>query len=502
MTNSPGRPGPPASPSCSAFFEEPDERPPAPRRRRRWLRWLALATALVVLAVVAVGWFLYERLNSNITTDTATADELRRWEKERPVALVKGAQNILIIGSDTRSGAGNGQYGGDSSTQRSDTTILLHLAADRKSSTAVSLPRDLMAVIPRCRRPDGSETNERFAQFNWAYEQAGAACTIRTVEKISGIRIDHHVIVDFNGFKRLVDAVDGVEVCLKQPVDDHEARLKLPAGRQTLHGEQALGYVRARYSLGGGSDTERMGRQQQFLGALFKEMQSDGVLLNPTRLYPVLDAATSSLTTDSGLDSLRKMYDLVRTVRTIPSERAQFLTVPRRPYPYNPDRDELVQPDADQLFKQLREDRPVSVNGNVRAAENKPGGVRPGGVRPDGARPGNGKPGAEDGPDGTEGPAGPGSPEGPSGTESTRGTGGSGRTPGAGGTAGPAAPGLPRAPRGTGGTGGTSGREGTAVTPGSNFSANASAPASSAGSPPPTAPPTYDGTTAARGICG
>ncbi|WP_189382842.1 LCP family protein [Streptosporangium nondiastaticum] len=500
MTHSPGRPGPPASPSCSAFFEEPDERPPAPRRRRRWLRWLALATALTVLGVVALGWFLYERLNSNITTDTATADELRRWEKERPVALVKGAQNILIIGSDTRSGAGNGQYGEDSGTQRSDTTILLHLAADRKSSTAVSLPRDLMSMIPRCRRPDGTETNERFAQFNWAYEQAGAACTIRTVEKISGIRITHHVILDFNGFKRLVDAVDGVEVCLKQPVDDQEAKLRLPAGRQTLHGEQALGYVRARYSLGGGSDTERMGRQQQFLGALFKEMKSDGVLLNPTRLYPVLDAATRSLTTDSGLDSLRKMYDLVRTVRTVPSDRALFLTVPRRPYPYNPNRDELVQPDADQLFKQLREDRPVSVSGSVRAAENKPGGTKPGG-----GRPGAGKPGTEEGPDGSEGPTGPGSqegpgsPQGPSGTGNTGGTGGTGGpawTPGTGGTGGPAAPGVPRAPRGTGG------QNGTAVPPGGNFSANASAPASSAGSPPPGAPPTYEGTTAARGICG
>ncbi|MFD0383742.1 hypothetical protein ACFQ2B_19580 [Streptomyces stramineus] len=102
-------------------------------------------------------------------------------------------------------------------------------------------------------------------------------------------------------------------------------------------------------------------------------MQSNGVLLNPARLYPVLDAATSSLTTDAGLDTLRKMYDLVRTVRGIPSERVQFLTVPRRPYEHNPDRDELVQPDADQLFKQLREDRPVSVSKHVRAAGDKPG---------------------------------------------------------------------------------------------------------------------------------
>ncbi|MFC5722189.1 LCP family protein [Streptomyces gamaensis] len=348
---------------------------PAPRRRRRWLRGLALGLSLLVLAVAGLGWLLYEQLNNNIRTDDAAAEELRRYEKERPSASVTGAQNILIIGSDTRSGTGNGSYGEDSGTQRSDTQILLHLAGDRRSATAVSLPRDLMATIPSCRRPDGTYTNERFAQFNWAYELAGTACTIRTVEKISNIRVDHHLVVDFNGFKHLVDAVDGVELCLRRPVDDHEARVRLPAGRQVLHGEQALGFVRARYSMGDGSDTERMGRQQQFLGALFKEMQSDGVLLNPTRLYPVLDAATSSLTTDAGLGSLRKLYDLVRTVRSIPSERVQFLTVPRRPYPYNPDRDELVQPDADRLFQQLREDRPVSVTEHVRpAADSKSGG--------------------------------------------------------------------------------------------------------------------------------
>ncbi|MFI9720696.1 LCP family protein [Streptomyces sp. NPDC052396] len=347
-------------------------RVPAHRRGRRWLRWLALGLAGLLLVLTGVGWYLYERLSGNITTDTRTAEELAEYERQRPTALVAGAQNVLIIGSDSRTGSENSKYGEDSGTQRSDTTILLHLSADRQRATAVSLPRDLMAHIPSCRRPDGSHTNEHFAQFNWAFEFAGAACTIRTLENITRIRITHHIVVDFSSFKRLVDAVDGVPVCLRKPVDDREAHLRLPAGRQILHGEQALGFVRARYSIGDGSDTERMGRQQEFLGALFQELSSNGVLLNPTRLYPVLDAATKSLTTDAGLDSLKKMYDLVRTVRHIPTERVQFLTVPRRPYPYNPDRDELVQPDADQLFELLRKDQAVSVTQHIRPADNKP----------------------------------------------------------------------------------------------------------------------------------
>ncbi|SCF96875.1 transcriptional attenuator, LytR family [Streptomyces sp. Ncost-T6T-2b] len=178
---------------------------------------------------------------------------------------------------------------------------------------------------------------------------------------MTGIRIDHHMVVDFNGFKDMVDAVDGVEICLKEPINDKDAHLELPAGRQTLNGEEALGYVRARKSLGNGSDTERMERQQQFLGALVNKMQSNGVLLNPTRLYPVLDAATKSLTTDPGLASLRDLYDLVRGMRDVPTEQVQFLTVPRQPYRNDPNRDELVEPDAGDLFKQLREDKPVAV---------------------------------------------------------------------------------------------------------------------------------------------
>ncbi|MFG2197038.1 LCP family protein [Streptomyces sp. NPDC048639] len=343
------------------------------RRRRRLLRWGALGASVVVLAAAGGGWMLYRKLEGNITTDTGTAAELKRYERERPAPMVHDAQNLLLIGSDSRADK-NAKYGRDSGTQRSDTTILLHLAADRKSATAVSIPRDLMVEVPRCREPGGKESGGRFDQFNSAFELGGAACTIRTVENLTGIRVDHHMIVDFTGFKRMVDAVDGVEVCLKQDINDQEAHLKLPAGRQKLNGEQALGYVRARYSMGNGSDTERMERQQQFLGSLVKKVQSNGVLLNPTRLYPVLDAATSSLTTDSGMDSLRELYDLVRSLRHVPTEKVQFLTLPRRPYSLNANRDELVQPDAAQLFNLLRNDLDVKVSSRSQGApEREPG---------------------------------------------------------------------------------------------------------------------------------
>ncbi|MFE0737864.1 LCP family protein [Streptomyces sp. NPDC058855] len=391
MTDRAGTPAEP-EPDAPAAEAGVTGAPEESHGRRHWLRWTALGVSLVVLAGAGAGWWFYRKLDGNITTDTTAADELRRYEKERPAAVVSAARNILLIGSDTRAGEGNREYGKDVGTQRSDTTILLHLSAGKSRATAVSLPRDLMVTVPDCRTAEGGRSGQQFAQFNSAFEVGGTACTIRTVEKLTGIRVDHHMVIDFRGFKKMVDAVDGVEICLKEPIDDADAHLKLPAGRQTLHGEQALGFVRARKSLGNGSDTERMDRQQQFLGALVTKVQSDGVLLNPTKLYPVLDAATKSITTDQGLDSLRDLYDLARAMRAIPAENVQFLTVPRRPYTYNVNRDELVQPAASHLFRQLREDRPVLVRPEHGEREGK--GVDPGGEdgRTTGELPSDGKP--------------------------------------------------------------------------------------------------------------
>ncbi|MEU2423797.1 LCP family protein [Streptomyces sp. NPDC007851] len=345
----------------------------ARRRRRLWIRGAALAAGLVTLGAVGGGWVLYAKLSHNITADDAAAAELARYERERPTALVRGAQNILLIGSDTRAGAGNRRYGKDTGTERSDTTILLHLAADRRSATAVSLPRDLMVHVPGCLRSDGTRGEPTFTLFNSAFAMGGSACTVRTVEKLTDIRVDHYMVVDFSGFKDVVDAVDGVQVCLKEPIDDKAAKLRLPAGRVTLDGEQALGYVRARKSLGDGSDTARMDRQQQFLGALVNKVQSGDVLLNPAKLYPLLDAATSALTTDPELASLRGLYQLVRGVRNIPTDQVQFLTVPREPYVYDSNRDQLVAGRADALFALLRADRAVKVAKDGGASGEKPG---------------------------------------------------------------------------------------------------------------------------------
>ncbi|MFE2109043.1 LCP family protein [Kitasatospora sp. NPDC059463] len=358
------RPPTDRTPAEEAGAAEPEaiaEASGARRRRRRWLVVTAGALAFLLVACGTVLWIAYRKLDGNIRTDSTTDQLLARLEAERPArtAGARGAENLLLIGSDDRTGA-NASYG-SAGGQRSDTTILLHLAADRRRATAVSIPRDVMVSVPACEKPDGTRSRPALLQFNAAFETGGPACSIRTVEQLSGIRIDHYVIIDFTGFKRMVDAVDGVEVCVPQPIHDKDAKLDLPAGRQTLHGEQALGYVRARETLGDGSDTQRMGRQQQFLAALIRKVQSQGVLLNPTKLWPVLDAATSSVRADGSLSSLGALYDLTQDLRGIPSSDVTFLTAPRQPYRFDSDRDEFVQPQTAQLFAALRDDRPVEV---------------------------------------------------------------------------------------------------------------------------------------------
>jgi LCP family protein required for cell wall assembly len=362
--DSPAQPREPA-PAFAANVPGPVPGPgpsdePGPHRRFRWLRVVAVCTAFLVLALAGGTWYVYQRLNGNITTDTVTETELKAQDSQRPTEGPTEAENILLIGSDSR-GSGNEKYGKDTGTQRSDTTILLHLSADRSNATAVSIPRDLMTHVPQCTKPDGSKINATFEEFNWAFEFGGAACTIRAVEQMTGVRIDHHLVVDFNGFKNMVNAVGGVDVCVPEPIHDTQAHLNLPAGRQKLNGEQALGYVRARHSIGDGSDTERIGRQQDFLASLVKKVQSNGVLLNPVKVYPLLNAATKSLTADPGLDSLSELYKLAQSLQKVPTGAIHFLTVPQEPYVADHNRDQLIQSDADQLFAALQADQPVNV---------------------------------------------------------------------------------------------------------------------------------------------
>ncbi|MFD3517387.1 LCP family protein [Streptomyces sp. NPDC058657] len=330
-------------------------------RGRRMLKLVCGGLALLIGVTAVTGWLAYRKINSNIRTDEATAAALARFGAERPERHPGQARNILLLGSDYREAAGS---------ERSDAVMLLHLAADRKRAEVLSVPRDLRVDVPSCLRPDGEYSQAQNAQFNWAFQFGGAACTIRTLEKLTGIRIDHHLTVDFKGFTKIINAVGGVEVNVKEPERDPNVGLDLDAGRHLLTGDEALSYVRARKYVGDGSDLNRISRQQDFVNRLAAKIRDDATLGNPARLFPVLDAATSSLTADAGLDSLGELYEVVHSLQALPPGALTFTTLPHHQAPDHWYRLDLEQPEARRVFDALKKDKPVPAA--LRAARLEP----------------------------------------------------------------------------------------------------------------------------------
>lgn len=226
----------------------------------------------------------------------------------------------------------------------------------------MSLPRDSWVQIPACDRGDGTKSAPHHFKINEAFAIGGAAvCTIKTIEQNTGLRIDNFVSLDFQGFKGMVNALGGIEVCPKQPIHDTKAHLDLEAGCQTVKGENALGYVRTRYSVGDGSGIGRIGRQQEFMSALAEKAQAK--LTSPKALYGFLDSATKSLTTDESLDGIKPLYDLASNIQGIPSDRLTFLTVPNYPRELDVPTDKAniawQYPQAQNLFTALTKDQEV-----------------------------------------------------------------------------------------------------------------------------------------------
>ncbi|SFD16833.1 LCP family protein [Streptomyces aidingensis] len=337
-----------------------------PRHRRLPVRRPLLVLTWILLPLLAVGWWLYLRLDGNVRTDHAAAAALADDAAARPPADAAsgGTRTYVVIGSDEEGGTG---------TARSDTVLLLQLPADGHRAEVVHIPRDLMVDIPRCRREDhgddetgagdagrdGAWTEPRRAQFNWAYQYGGAACTIRTLEDLTGVRVDSHLVIEFSAVEKVVDAVGGVEVTLAEDESDWHVGHQLTAGTHLLDGEQALAYLRARQLVGDGSDLNRISRQQEFLKLLYEHARGDSTLLNPARLYPVLEAATSSVTAGPGLDSLSALYGLARELRSVPAEGLRFHTLPVLPHPDRENRVALDEERAGPVFAALRRGRPL-----------------------------------------------------------------------------------------------------------------------------------------------
>ncbi|HIY95177.1 MAG TPA: LCP family protein [Candidatus Rothia avicola] len=316
------------------------------------VKWIALSCVALLAMVVAFSGFALVRLRSNVQTAEMNIGELS-------ADLASGPLDILVIGSDTRAG-NNGAYGtaeDAASGARSDVMMLVQVSEDRSNVNVISFPRDLMVDIPKC---TDAETGEVYpatteTQINESLERGGPGCTVATISNLTGVAIDHFMLVDFNAVKALSSVVGGVEVCVTEPIDDTYSGLKLPAGTSSVEGEQALAFLRSRHGFGDGSDTARIQAQQSFLASLLRKVQAEGTLTNPAMLLNIAEAITQNVTVDKELTNLGNLVSIGSIFANIDLSKVVFATVPNEPYVYDENKLQLSA-DTEAFFTKLQND--------------------------------------------------------------------------------------------------------------------------------------------------
>ncbi|MFJ2115280.1 LCP family protein [Streptomyces sp. NPDC087850] len=316
-----------SQPEAAAAVVGRRKRKPRKSGKKKALGWTGGVLAFLVVGGSIGGYLYYEHLNGNIATIDVAGAGSGGFKKGEPV-------NILLIGTDKRTGAGNEGYGDAGSVGHADTNLLFHVSKDRTNATVLSIPRDLITDIPDCetRTENGTETIPGTPQtrFNNSLGQddRDPGCTMRTVQEITGLEVDHFMMADFNAVKTLSTAVGGVTVCVAKDVDDKKSRLKLSKGEHKISGEDALAFVRTRHAFGNESDLSRIETQQQFLSSMIREMKSGDTLTSPSKLFKLAEAATKALTVDTGIGSIDKLSDLATELAKVPAKNITFMTLP------------------------------------------------------------------------------------------------------------------------------------------------------------------------------
>lgn len=342
------------------------------KRPRRALRVLGISLFTILVLVVSTAGFLYYDLSNRVANAEIAVEEFIDDEGPRePIDDYSGrALNVLLLGTDTRVGEGNDRYGAEEGDEsmRSDIAIVAHISEDRKTVQMISIPRDTWTTIPSCRTKDGMQTSPQEGQFNWAMSvgsenvaenlDTGIACVWRTVEELTGLKIDEFVLFDFAGFEQMINALGGVNMCFDEDLYDEQAELDIKAGCHTLNGHDALAYARARKAVGDGSDISRIGRQQELMGRIFHTAMTKNMLTDFPKLYSFVSETLGTINTSSNLARLNTSAGLAYSLAGLPSDGLQFVTMPFAEAPWDPNR---VVPtwQADEVWEAIKEDKPL-----------------------------------------------------------------------------------------------------------------------------------------------
>lgn len=364
----------------SEASERPDEPAEGPKRRgkakkRHTVGTVILSTVVVLALVTGLGAVLvYRSITSNIEGSDAL-DHVNNRPEDFDTGPKK-AVRILVMASDTRDGEGN-KIDGEAGAKASDTTILLHISADRSRAYGISIPRDSLVDRPDC-GPGDSIPGEEDAIWNKAFTVGEEGCTVEQFEANTGVRVDGFVTIDFAGFKEMVDALDGVPVCVPFDIDDSEHDIYIKAGEREISGDEALDYVRVR-NVGDGSDIGRISRQQTFIASMVKKVSSAGTLARPDKVLNFVTALAKALTISDNL-KVRDMAGIAYSLQSVGMDKVQFVTVPFTYFPRESPHWGRVQwtDAAEDLWWRVARDRPLGKELTEKAirADKAPGGAQ------------------------------------------------------------------------------------------------------------------------------
>ncbi len=321
-----------------------------------------LGVGLVVVAVSAVSIVTID--SYRLVSEIDTIDLPVSSDGPPPdIAALEGGFNILIVGSDTREGQGG--IGGKDSAELNDVTMLLHVSADHTNAVAVSFPRDLVVPIPSCPKKDGSGNYARMSgqPINVTLSYGGLACTILTVQELTGLTVNFAGLITFTGVVEMSNAVGGVPVCLAEDISDKYTGFSQTAGTHVLSGFEALAFLRTRHGVGDGSDLTRISSQQVYLSSLVRTLKSEGTLGNPQRLYSLANAALLNMQLTSNFTNLDRMYAIATALKDLPLDGVTFVQYPGTTGQGGIYQGKVapIKAKADALFNQIRADQPFAL---------------------------------------------------------------------------------------------------------------------------------------------
>ena len=322
---------------------------------------LAVAVAVIVASTTSIAAYGLWRL------DRQVSDGAVDISNGNPVTIgaISGAFNVLLVGADNA--PGQTSWGAARDASLNDVNIVVHISADHRSGTVISLPRDLVIPHPQCTDPKTGEVFSAMSAqpLNTAFSRGGLGCVVGTVESVTGLTIPYAALFSFEGTVKMADAVGGVPVCVTKAIDDPDSGLKLPKGRSVISGRTALAYLRSRHGVGDGSDLSRIASQQAYMSSLLRTMASASTFTNPERLYALATAAAKNVTLSKSLASTDTIVTMALALKSMNLSNLVFVQYPTGEDPYNSAK---VVPNAElaaQLMERVQKDEPIALDKNA-----------------------------------------------------------------------------------------------------------------------------------------